>query len=73
MHPHIPSYMHCVCQKFFPIGWYYLRFVFKDPIIQKKAITEDEAYLNTFRTENSLTAVRFPCTYMARIRPLMSN
>lgn len=29
--------------------------VFKGPITQKKAITEDEPYLNIFRTENSLT------------------
>lgn len=54
-----------VRQKFFPIGWYYLPLVFKGPIIQKKAIIEDKTYLNTFRTESSLTAVRFPCTYMA--------
>lgn len=52
-----------VHQNFFPIGCYYL--VFKGPIIQKRAITEDEPYLNTFRTENSLTAVRSSCIPMA--------
>lgn len=61
-----------VHQKFFPIGWYYLHLVFKDPI-QKKAITEDEPSLNTFRTENFHDSSQISMYICVRIRPFMSN